>query len=293
MLARELKYFIAVAEELHFGRAALRLHISQPPLTQHIKKLEVQLGTQLFERTKRSVNLTPAGAAMLEEARRIVYAYERLGQVVSGVSQGDSGHLRSGFLDSAAFTRLRDVVKRLKETLPSVTLTWEELQTQQQLQALRSGTIDLGIVHMPADRSGLKSITLQKARLVAVLPMSHPCSGRRSIDLSELAHDDFILAPRQHAPGLFDAIITACATAGFGPRIQHRPERMMTKLGLVSLGLGVSLVPSWMAACSMPNVTFVRVRGNLPNVEVALLWNPHNPSPVLHRTVALIEQLLR
>lgn len=293
MLASELKYFIAVAEELHFGRAAQRLHISQPPLTQHIKKLEAQLGALLLERTKRSVKLTAAGAALLEEARRIVSDCERLGQVVAGVSQGETGYLRSGFIDSAAFTRLREVMEVLNAKLPGVMLSWEEMPTNDQLQALRMGQIDLGIVHMPADRSGLMSISLDKARLVAALPLSHPCARRKSISLSDIQHDDFILSPRRNAPGLYDAIITACTTAGFSPRVQHRPERMLTKLGLVSLGIGVSLVPAWMSACVLPNVTFVNIRGAIPSVEVALLWNPANRSSALRRTVAVLEEILQ
>jgi DNA-binding transcriptional LysR family regulator len=289
----ELKYFIAVAEELHFGRAARRLHISQPPLTQHIKKLEVQLGALLFERTKRSVKLTEAGSALLQDARRIVADCDRLGQVVAVVSQGETGFLRSGFIDSAAFTRLRALMKVLNDRLPGVALSWEEMPTNDQLQALRAGQIDLGIVHMPADRSGLMSLSLDRARLVAALPLKHACAGRRWIRLSDLQHDDFILSPRRNAPGLYDAIITACTTAGFSPRVQHRPERMLTKLGLVSLGIGVSLVPAWMSACVLPNVTFVDIRGAVPSVEVALLWNPDNRSSALYRTVTLLQETLR
>lgn len=293
MLASELKYFIAVAEELHFGRAARRLHISQPPLTQHIKKLEAQLGALLFERTKRSVKLTAAGVALLDEARRIVSDCERLGRIVACVDQGETGYVRSGFIDSAAFTRLRAITDELKVQLPGVMLTWEEMPTNDQLRALRSGQIDLGIVHMPADRSGLMSVSLAKARLVAALPLSHHCASRRSIGLSDLQGDDFILSPRRNAPGLYDAIITACSTAGFSPRVQHLPERMLTKLGLVSLGMGVSLVPEWMSACGLPNVAYIGVRGVIPSVEVALLWNPTNRSPALRRTVAILQDILQ
>lgn len=292
MVAEELKYFIAVAEELHFGRAARRLHISQPPVTQHIKKLEAQLGALLFERTKRSVKLTEAGAALLQQARRIVSDCERLGQIVTDVAQGESGHLRSGFIDSAAFTRLRFVLGELNERLPGVTLSWEEMPTNEQLQALRAGQIDLGIVHMPADRSGLTSLSLDKARLVAALPLSHACASRNYVRLSDLQEDEFILSPRRNAPGLYDTIISACTAAGFSPRVQHRPERMLTKLGLVSLGIGVSLVPAWMSACVLPNVTFVDIRGAVPKVEVALLWSPNNQSSTLRRTVSVIHEAL-
>lgn len=288
MELRGLRYFLAVAQELHFGRAAARLHISQPPLTQHIKKLETDLGVLLFERTKRSVKLTAAGAALLHEARRVLGDVEGLRHVVHVAQSGETGLLRAGFMSSAPFARARELYKCLARDLPGVSVTWHGLTTSEQIRALRQGQIDLGFLHLPADTAGLEVAPVVRDRLVLAVHVSHPQGHRASASLSTFKHDGFILPPRESAPGLHDLIVATCSAAGFSPEIPHRARDMLAMISLVSIGAGVSIVPRWLDATGFPDVRCLRIRGPSPIVELVLAWNPENPSPVLKRALSTL-----
>lgn len=288
MELRGLRYFLAVAQELHFGRAAARLHISQPPLTQHIKKLEADLGVLLFERTKRSVKLTAAGTALLHEARRVLGDMEGLRHVVHVAQSGEVGLLRAGFMSSAPFARARDLYQCLARDLPGVSVTWHGLTTSEQIHALRQGHIDVGFLHLPADTTGLQIASVVRDRLVLAVHASHPLGQRDIASLSMVRHDGFILPPRESAPGLHDMIVATCSAAGFSPAIPHRARDMLAMISLVSIGAGVSIVPRWLDAAGFPDVRYLRIRGTSPMVEMVLAWNPENPSPVLGRALATI-----
>jgi DNA-binding transcriptional LysR family regulator len=292
MELRGLRYFLAVAQELHFGRAALRLHISQPPLTQHIKKLEADLGVLLFDRTKRSVKLTAAGAALLVEAQRVLVDVEGLRRVVRVAESGETGLLRAGFMSSAPFARARELYACLARDLPGVSVTWHGLTTSEQVHALRAGQIDLGFLHLPADTSGLEALTVVRDRLVIAVHASHPQAGRSAAPLRLFRDDGFILPPRESAPGLHDLIVGTCTSAGFSPAIPHRARDMLAMISLVSIGSGVSIVPRWLTAAGFPDVRFLRIQGPSPMVELALAWNPDNPSPVLARALRPMRAML-
>lgn len=292
MELRGLRYFLAVAQELHFGRAAARLHISQPPLTQHIKKLEADLGVLLFERTRRSVTLTPAGTALLHEARRLIGDVEGLRRVVRIAESGETGLLRAGFMSSAPFARARELYKCLARDLPGVTVIWHGLTTSEQSHALRSMQIDLGFLHLPSDTSDLQILPVVSDRLVLAVHGSHPLAGRRSAPLALFHDDGFILPPRESAPGLHDRIIATCSAAGFSPSIPHRARDMLAMISLVSIGSGVSIVPRWLTASGFPDVHYLDIEGDAPVVELVLAWNPRNTSPVLARALTALHAML-
>lgn len=292
MELRGLRYFLAVAQELHFGRAAARLNISQPPLTEHVKRLESELGVLLFERTKRSVKLTPAGVALLHEARRVLGDIEGLRTVVRVAQSGETGLLRAGFMSSAPFARARELYACLARDLPGVSVIWNGLTTSEQILSLRAGRIDIGLLHLPADTAGLEVRPVVRDRLVLAVHVSHPMAGRASAPLAAFRNDGFILPPRESAPGLHDLIVATCAGAGFSPMIPHRARDMLAMISLVSIGAGVSIVPRWLTAAGFPDTRFLAIAGGVPEVELALAWNPGNDSPVLARALAALSTML-
>ncbi|MFT3805080.1 MAG: LysR substrate-binding domain-containing protein [Burkholderiaceae bacterium] len=288
---RGLRYFLAVAQELHFGRAAARLHISQPPLTQHVKKLEADLGVLLFDRNKRSVRLTAAGEALMLEARRLLGDVEGLRRVVRIAQSGETGLLRAGFMSSAPFARARELYACLAQRLPGVSVIWHGLTSSEQAHALRMQQIDLAFLHLPADTDGLRVVPIVRDQLVMAVHASHPMAGRRQARLEAFRDDGFILPPRESAPGLHDLIVATCLQAGFSPSIPHRARDMLAMISLVSIGAGVSIVPRWLTAAGFPDVRFLRLHAS-PTVELALAWNPDNRSPVLARALVALQGML-
>lgn len=287
---RDLRCFVAVAEELHFGRAAARLRISPPPLTQRIKALEQQLDVLLLKRTKRSVALTAAGSALLVEARRLLIQADGLAATVHRAARGEIGHLRAGVVGSAIFSQARDVQATLARLLPDVRLVWHEMSSVEQMESLRDNRLDLGLVSASTAPEGVVLGRTIREPLVVALPSTHRLASRSTIAMQTLRDEVFILGARHLSPNLYDRVISACAAAGFSPHVDHQAGHMMTYISLVAIGAGISLVPASMAKAGMAGVTFVRLKGPVPYSEVSLAWNPHNVSPVLARVLELLKR---
>jgi DNA-binding transcriptional LysR family regulator len=286
---RALRCFVAVAEELHFGRAAARLAISQPPLTQHIKALEQELGALLFQRTKRSVRITEAGSALLGEARRLIAQADGLRQVVQRADRGQGGYLRAGLIPSSVFTEARQLYATLSRRVPGVTVMWQEMSSAEQVEALQDDKIDIAFLHTPHPLPGLEARLIVRDPMVMAVPDLHPLAKRKRVDLKAFAGDDFILPLRHMSPIFYDSILVACRAAGLTPTIPpHQPRNLLTILSLVSAGAGVSVVPSTLAASGFPGVTFLRLMGKPPVAEVSAVWKPTNASPVLGRALAAL-----
>jgi DNA-binding transcriptional LysR family regulator len=287
---RSLRCFLAVAEELHFGRAARRLNLSQPPLTQHIKALEAELGATLFHRTKRSVRITEAGSALLDEARRLVGQADGLRNVVQRADKGRSGYLHAGFITSSVFTDARKLYARLSRGVPGVTVMWQEMASSEQIEALHEDKLDIAFLHTPAVHRGLTAEIIVREPMVMAVPDGHRLAGRRQAPLSEFAMDDFVLPLRHISPIFYDSIIAACHAAGISPVIPpHQPRNLLTILSLVSVGAGVSVIPGTLAAAGFPGVSFMGIKGEPPVSEVSALWRPDNRSPVLQRALAALK----
>ncbi len=241
---RLLRYFLAVAEESHLTKAAARLGIRQPPLSQQIRVLEQELGVTLFHRLPRGMELTESGRALLDDARNIVALVDQAVEGVRRVSQGEAGRLTVGFTGSAAFHPfVPSVIRRFRETAPNVRLVLEESSTGELMEAVGAGRVDVAFIRGPYGLGpGVVVETVLEEPMLAAFPADHPTvkgRPRKRIALSELADESLILYRRHSGPGLYDAIIAACGAAGFSPRVAQEAPRMLSTLSLVAAGLGV------------------------------------------------------
>lgn len=281
MELRHLRYFVAVAEELHFHRAAERLHISQPPLSQQVRALEAELDVLLLERNRRGVALTPAGAVFLAEARAILAAVEAATESARSVARGASGRLSLAFVGSAMHGALPAVLRAHRLAFPQVELALRELPTAAQLEALRAGRIDVGVIRPPVDGPDLVLETIHTEPVVVALPEGHPLAARERVALADLHGEGFVLLARREAPGLHESLVRALARAGGAPRVVQEVREMQTVVGLVAAGLGVSLVPASVGADAHHGVVYRPVAGEAPTVALALAWRSGDRSAVL------------
>jgi DNA-binding transcriptional LysR family regulator len=285
MNLRSLQCFVALAEELNFSRAARRLNMSQPPLTQHIKRLERELNAQLFHRTKRSVRISDVGASLLDTARSLIAQAEGLPQLARRAEIEGCGYLRAGFVASAIFTEVRQMYTKLSSDMSGIVTMWHELNSAEQIEALRNEALDLAFVYLPVDCDELEVRPLVRDPLVIAVPEHHRFAKRRKVTLSALRNDRFVLPARHLSPGLYDRILSACHTAGISPTVPHQPRHMLSILSLVSMGAGVSFLPRSLAGASFPGVTFLNVSGDAPSIEIAVAWNPANRSATLSKAL--------
>ncbi|CAB3630738.1 MULTISPECIES: LysR family transcriptional regulator [Achromobacter] len=261
---RLLRYFLAVAEESHLTKAAARLGIRQPPLSQQIRVLEQELGVTLFHRLPRGMELTESGRALLDDARNIVALVDQAVEGVRRVSQGEAGRLTVGFTGSAAFHPfVPSVIRRFRETAPNVRLVLEESSTGELMEAVGAGRVDVAFIRGPYGLGpGVVVETVLEEPMLAAFPADHPTvkgRPRKRIALSELADESLILYRRHSGPGLYDAIIAACGAAGFSPRVAQEAPRMLSTLSLVAAGLGVSLVPASLRRVNIEGVVYVNL----------------------------------
>jgi DNA-binding transcriptional LysR family regulator len=246
MEPRLLRSFVAVAEELHFGRAARRLHLSQPPLSVQIRKLEEDLGVRLFERTNRHVALTDAGEALLGRARHVLAELERARELAVRAGRGEAGTLAVGYTPTATYEVLPAVVPRFRAACPDVRLELRELRSAQVPEALRSGRIEVGLVCAPVDAAGLVSRTIARERLVVAVPARHALARLRRIPVARLRGEPFVVVDRTVEPGWADAVAGALEGKGVVPDIVQETDTKIAMLGLVAAGLGVTVVSASM-----------------------------------------------
>jgi DNA-binding transcriptional LysR family regulator len=286
MELRQLRYFVAVAEELHFRRAAARLHISQPPLSQQIAALEAELGCRLLERTRRKVELTPAGAAFLDQVRALLSELESAADTARSIDAGQVGVLRLSFVGSALLSALPALVQRFRAERPRVELQLRERSTVEQLRALRTGTIDVGLVRLPlADAADLEVRRVVREATIAAVPETHPLARLRRIPLRRLAGEPLVLFPREQAPGFHDLLVDRMRTTGLSPRVAQYAPEMLTIIGLVAAGIGVSPVPESMRELALGGVAYRPLQG-APRSELALVTRADETSPLVRAFAA-------
>ncbi|MGE5641293.1 MAG: LysR substrate-binding domain-containing protein [Clostridia bacterium] len=271
---RQLRYFIAVAERLHFGRAAEALHISQPPLSRAIRALEADVGADLFVRNRRRVELTPAGARLLEDSRRLLAQLARTAQEVRGLAAGERGRLRIGFVSLADFGVLPALLKGYKAAHPGVRLALREMLSPEQAAALLAGELDFGLLLPPvAGVEQLEHVVVQREHFVVALPAAHRLAGGRGkISVSALAGEPFVVAPREIAPGLYDIVSGLAARAGISLNIAQEAIQMQTVVSLVSSGLGAAIVPASIANLGRRGVVYREIADRHPRLDVWLAW---------------------
>ncbi|WP_052090922.1 LysR substrate-binding domain-containing protein [Modestobacter caceresii] len=285
---RHLRYFLAVAEELHFGRAAARLHIAQPPLSQQIQRLERELGLTLFERDRRHVRLTRAGEMLQVEARRTVAQADRLLDVAADVRTGGIGRVRLGFVGSSLYGQLPALLRAVRQQAPQITLSAVELESGPQLAGLIEDTLDLGVLRPSASTPSLAVQVIEEEELVAALPADHPLPVGQPVVLADLAEEPFVLFTREHGEGFWQVVVQACGQAGFSPNIVFNAEHVHTMVGLVASGMGVSLVPQAVRRLDLTGVRYERIAAPTPRLPLALAWCPGRSFPALERVLEIV-----
>ncbi|HWE08835.1 MAG TPA: LysR substrate-binding domain-containing protein [Solirubrobacteraceae bacterium] len=286
MELRQLRYFVAVAEELHFRRAAARLHISQPPLSQQIAALEDELGCRLLERTRRRVELTPAGEAFLRDARATLAELDVAVSTARAIDAGQEGVLRVGFVGSALLSIVPSTIQRFRRTRPGIEIELRERSTVEQLRAVSTGLVDVGLVRPPIETDeSLHTEVIRRERTVAAVPEGHPLARLRRVPLRRLATQPLVLFPRRQAPGYHDLLIGRLAATGTTPQVAQYAPEMMTIIGLVAAGIGVSPVPASVAHLAIDGVTYRPLSG-APDTELVAVTRAAEQSPVVRAFLA-------
>lgn len=278
---RHLRSYVAVAEERHFRRAAERLHMSQPPLSQQIKVLEEALGVELLRRDRRGVEITPAGQVFLDHARKVLLAMDGAADAARRTAAGELGQLAVGFVGSAMYGRVPEILRRFRATNPGVHLYLRELGTAAQVEALGVGGIDVGFLRPPVSAEGIEIEHLLDEPVVVALPMDHRLVGMPSLTLVHLRRERFVQISPSAAPGQHEAISRALAAEGAAPLVVQEAAEMQTVIGLVASGMGVSLVPASVRALDRHDVVYRDIVGPAPRVELAVAHRRGDPSPVL------------
>jgi len=282
---RQLRQFIAVAEELNFRRAAERLRMSQPPLSQTIRSMERELGTALFIRTRRRVELTQPGRVLLDQAHRVLSQMTRALEAARGAGQGMTGRLAVGFVPSSTYEILPAILRQFRARHPSVDLHLEELSTVDQTDALLQHRIDVALNRPPNFfTAGIVQETLVRERLIAALPAKHELAGRRNLRLRDLRGEPFLLIPPRWGTGYHTRVLDACQEAGFVPRVVQEPKYMHTIVGLVAAGIGVALVPGSLARLTPGGCVYRALADRSPalTIDLGAAWHQSDASPALH-----------
>jgi len=290
MELRHLRFFVSVAEELHFSRAAERLHTSQPHVTRQIRDLEREVGVPLLVRNRRHVELTEAGRAFLEEARQAIAQAERSVQVAQQAARGERGRLSIGFANSEL---IPDILRAFRQRYPEIKLELQELTTAEQVRALRDGRLHAGILVPGVQDEALVVETIREEPLVVVLPENHPLLAERSVPLPALAAESFIFCPYRLNEHVYERILGLCQRAGFTPKVLEEASPKQTILGLVAAGFGVSLVAASIQEGGRSGVAYRPLRGIHPTVEVAVAWRKDEKSATLQLFLAVVREFMQ
>ncbi|WP_318392625.1 LysR family transcriptional regulator [Enterobacter sp.] len=274
---RHLRYFIAVAEELHFGHAAARLNISQPPLSQQIQILEQQVGARLLARTNRSVTLTPAGAQFLADCRQILIQVEEAAARAARLHQGETGELRIGFTSSAPFIKaVSDTLSAFRRRYPDVHLQTREINTREQIAPLHEGSLDLGLMRNTQLPDTLAWEVILREPLLAMIPRDHPLAALPCVTLEMLAREPFVFFDPHVGTGLYDDILGLMRRYDLKPAIAQEVGEAMTIIGLVAAGLGVSILPASFRRVQLEEMRWLPIAQPDAISEMWLVWSKHH-----------------
>ena len=272
-----LECFVVLAEQLHFRRAAELCHITQPAMSQQLRRLEDRLGATLVLRNTREVRLTAAGAVFLREARRTLAQMDRTVELARRTDRGEIGQLTVGTTAPCLYVALPEISRLLRERSPGLGLVVQELTTAEQEVALRSGQIDVGLVHPPTEDPALRCTEVAAPPFWAALPEGHAVAERSSTSLAELADEDLVLFPRQIAPQLYDTILTTCRDEGFSPRIAAHAHPAQSIIAMVAGGFGVGLIAAEVQRLTRPGVVYRELSGPVPRLGIAVMTGPGEP----------------
>lgn len=287
---RHLRYFIALAEELHFGRASERLHIAQPGLSQQIKALEGEIGVSLFDRTNRRVELTAAGSTLLEEARRALKEVDRAVALAQRAGHGEVGRLRIGAADSAILDIFPILLREYHKRHPHVDLIVREMSSPDQIAAVRVGELDVGFIRTPVNTENLIAITIKEESVGVFVPEGHRLAKLKSIPLAELIGEPLILHPSAR-PSWADFMIGLCRGAGFEPLVGQEANETATAVSFVAAGLGVTLVPETLAALARSGVIYRPLAAPSPVTRLQLIHSPGFTPSTVKSLVSMAQNL--
>jgi DNA-binding transcriptional LysR family regulator len=291
---RQLRYFLAVAEHLHFTVAAERLGIAQPPLSQQILKLERELGTKLFMRYPRRVELTEAGVILRERAQRVLDEANDAFEHVKKAARGESGHLSIGFAGSTVFhPSVASTLRKFRQTYPDVIVRTEESNSTALLDKVIEGRVDCAMVRLPLDCRELLTASLAEEEMIAVLPTGHRLGRLRSVELAQLSADPFVLFPRSIGPNLYDSIISACRAAGYSPRVEMESPQLSATVNMVAAGFGVTVIPASIRQIHATGVTYQKVRDKSLKTKIALIYRPREKSVTVRNFVDVLRVVAR
>lgn len=291
MELRHIKYFVTIAEELHFGRAASRLNISQPPLSQQIQNLEFELGTKLFFRTKREVSLTKSGELLLGESYRLLEQARRIKLIAKRAEAGEIGEIRIGIITSACFEVLPTILGILRQKHPKVGLNIKEFDTADALPALIDGILDFGLVRVDKVKSPLKGVPLKEDYLVLAIPDGHPLSSKSKINITEIKNETIIMFAREVSPLFYDSIMAALNRVEIIPELIHITNSIQTQTAFVGSGLGVALVPSTTKRQNLPGIVYKDLNESIPLTDISLIWNSQKTTNLTESIVNTIRSI--
>lgn len=293
MELRHLRYFIAVAEELHFTKAAQRLHIAQPPLSQQIQQLEAELKVKLFHRqTKRLVQLTEAGKVFLQEAYQLLVQLETSVALTQRIARGQTGQLRIGFTSLVIYDLLPLILQEFHQQFQEVELVLRELTTSQQEQALKDSLIHVGFAHPPLEDDTLSYKCIHRQTLVVALSSTHSLAQQKQICVRALLNEPLIVFPRYLAPGLYDQIMSLFGQENCQPNITQSAIQMQTIIALVSARMGVAIIPSSLQNLQRPGVAYRPIVEQVPVIETAVIWQQNSLTPILENFLEFTQKAI-
>ncbi|MBZ5602511.1 MAG: LysR family transcriptional regulator [Acidobacteriia bacterium] len=287
---RHFRYFVALAETLHFRRAAERLSIAQPALSQQLQQLERELGVRLVERTQRRVALTDAGVVFLERARATLAEASEAVRLTRLAGRGEVGHLGVGAVTSALYGIFPEVVRVFRERHRDVHLTLHELSGTEQTRALRSGRIQVSFLRPPVDETDIEVRTIEREPWVVALPTAHPFARKARVSVKSLEGEPFVTFPRELAPVLYDQLISMCQHAGFSPKIVQEAQ-MQTIISLVAAGIGIALVPATLQNLSRNGLIYKPLAGSTLKLDLAVAWRREDRSPLLKAFLEVVREV--
>lgn len=289
-IIRHMWLFLAVAEEKHFGRAAKRLGMTQPPLTQQIQVLEQSLKVQLFDRSKRNVQLTPVGLAILPAVKRFAEQVERLELAVNEAVAGHTGMLTIGAISTAMLDVLPPLIDKMKARYPDIVISIKEIDSAEAVLALQNGEIDLAFARPTGEMGeGITLLPLSSAELVVALPRQHRLAAEPRIALRDLMQEEWVMFSRHLSPVYFDSITAACRGEGFSPRIIHHVRSVSSQIAFVGCGQGIALVPDSLERLSPANVVTVPLDQTIEVITTAVAWSASRKNPLADKFIALIQ----
>ena len=290
-LIRHLWLFLAVAEEQHFGRAAKKLGMTQPPLTEQIQILEQALKVKLFERSRRGAQLTPIGKAILPEVRKLRDYLERLELTIHEAVAGQTGVLTIGAITSAMVDMLPPLISELQTAHPQLTISVREIDTAEAIPALENGNIDMAFSRLEITNGHEITVRpLQQEQLAVALPRQHPLAQSTSVALADLAKETFVMFPRPLNPTYFDILMANCYNSGFTPRILHEARSVASQVGLVGCNQGIALVPQALQKMAPENVVIRPLAGNINVTTISVAWHNRRNHPAVATVIEWLEE---